>query len=328
VVFVGESHDQFAHHLNQLAIIQGLHTLHPDLVIAMEYFQQPFQPYLDAYVGGSLDEQGMLKKTEYFERWGFDYRLYRPILRYAREHSIPLLALNIPEEIRRKVGRYGLNSLTPEERAQVPAEIDRSDPYYRKRLEMVFRNHPNRNPPGDSGQDDRDFERFLDVQLLWDESMADRAARYLHEHPDHHMVVLAGSGHIAYGSGIPQRLTRRIPADTAIVLNDALPELTPEVADFLLLTRDERLPPAGTLGVMLETKAGRASIKGFTEGSAAQSAGMKLGDRFLAIDDYPVQAVGDIKIALLDHKPGETIQVKAVRSGPREREMRFSVTLR
>ena len=38
VVFVGESHDQYQHHLNQLAIIKGLHAKHSDLGIGLEFF--------------------------------------------------------------------------------------------------------------------------------------------------------------------------------------------------------------------------------------------------------------------------------------------------
>lgn len=57
-VFVGESHNRYEHHLNQLEIIRRLHAAHPDLAIGMEYFQQPFQRYLDEYIAGTLDEKG------------------------------------------------------------------------------------------------------------------------------------------------------------------------------------------------------------------------------------------------------------------------------
>ena len=41
--------------------------------------------------------------------------------------------------------------------------------------------------------------------------MAERAARYLQEHPEKTLVVLAGGGHLEYGQGIPKRLLRRVP---------------------------------------------------------------------------------------------------------------------
>ena len=61
----------------------------------MEMFQQPFQRYLDEYVAGSIDEQTMLRATEYYRRWRMDFRHYAPILRYAREHGLPVIALNV-----------------------------------------------------------------------------------------------------------------------------------------------------------------------------------------------------------------------------------------
>ena len=92
VVFIGETHDRFDHHLNQLAVIQRLHEQDPRWVIGLEYFQQPYQEYLDAYIAGTIDERTFLEKTEYFQRWRFDYRLYRPIFQYAREQGIPAAA--------------------------------------------------------------------------------------------------------------------------------------------------------------------------------------------------------------------------------------------
>ena len=68
VVFVGEIHDQYGHHLAQLEIIRRLHAIHDDLVIGVEYFQVPFQQALDAYIAGRLTEKQLLKQTEYFER--------------------------------------------------------------------------------------------------------------------------------------------------------------------------------------------------------------------------------------------------------------------
>ncbi len=89
VVFIGEQHTRYDHHLAQLEVIRRLHALHPQLAIGMEMFQQPFQRYLDDYVAGSIDEQAMLRATEYYRRWRMDYRHYAPILRYAREHGLP-----------------------------------------------------------------------------------------------------------------------------------------------------------------------------------------------------------------------------------------------
>ena len=66
VVFVGEQHDRYEDHLNQLAVVAGLHEKGRDLAIGMEFFQQPFQPHLDAFVAGEIEEKELLRRTAYF----------------------------------------------------------------------------------------------------------------------------------------------------------------------------------------------------------------------------------------------------------------------
>jgi uncharacterized iron-regulated protein len=306
-VFVGESHDRYEDHLNQLRIIRGLHDQGRDLAIGMEFFQQPFQAALDAFVAGEISESELLKRTEYFTRWRFDYRLYRPILRFAREHEIPLIALNLPKEITDQAGDGGIDSLSPEHAAQIPADIDRDVPQYRERVEAVFAMHPK--------DDDADFEHFLDVQLLWDEGMAARAAEYLRDHPDKTLVVLAGTGHVEYGHGIPDRVARRIDVPGATVVSGNMRPFDPALADFILYPQRVELPATGLLGVMLDTESDGEGlgIEGFSEDSGAKAAGVETGDRIVSVGDNTIDSYADIRIALMDSRPGETLPVEVLR---------------
>jgi uncharacterized iron-regulated protein len=328
VVFVGETHDSYEDHLNQLAIIRGLYQSGKLLGIGMEFFQQPFQPHLDAFIAGDLSEAELLRKTEYFERWRFDYRLYRPILRFAREHGIALVALNIEREITDKVGDAGIGALDEAERARIPADIDRDDEPYRRHIKSVFDMHPK--------GEDAEFEHFLDVQLLWDEGMAERAARWLAANPDKTLVVLAGAGHIEYGRGIPSRLKRRLDVPAATIINGSVRPFDPAMADYVLFPRRVELPATGMLGVMLdtETDAGAGGdglgVKGFANNSGAEAAGVKQGDRIVRVGDNAIDSYADIRIALMDSSPGQTLPVEIVRKsllGTPE-HMTFEVELR
>jgi len=307
VIFVGEAHDRYEDHLNQLMVIRGLHELGLDLAIGMEMFQQPFQQALDGYGAGEVDEAEMLRRTGYFERWRFDYRLYRPILRYAREHLIPLLALNLEREITEKVGQAGLAALDEAQRARIPAGMDREDPVYRERLKRVFDLHP---------QDkDRDFENFLSVQLLWDEGMAERAADYLRQHPGKTLVILAGQGHVEFGQGIPARLQRRLAVPAVSLLNGSQRDLEAGSADYLLFPRRVDLPISGRLGVLLdsEAKGPGVAVKGFSDSTGAAAAGMKEGDRILRIGGQGIAEYADLRIALMDSRPGDKLAVEVER---------------
>ena len=299
VVLVGEIHNRFDHHQIQLEIIRGLHAIHPQLVIGMEAFQQPFQGVLDDYIDGRLSEQELLRDTEYYQRWRYDFRHYAPILRYARENRLPVIALNVPQELTRKVGRVGLSGLTDEERERLPAEIDRSDAAYEARLREVHQQH--------SGNSQHSFDHFIEVQLLWDEGMAEQAADYLREHPDTVMVVLAGGGHLAYGSGIPRRLQRRLPANIAVILNGWDGSLTPDLADYLLLPEKRSLPEAGKFGALLDDSAGVLTVDSCLPDSPCKAAGIRHGDQFISINSEPIANMADLRLVTWDKQPGETV---------------------
>ena len=280
VIYVGERHDSYADHLKQLEIIQKIHAIHPNLAIGMEQFQRPFQSALDGYVAGKLSEQELLLKSEWYDRWRFDYRLYRPILSFARERTIPVVALNVAKEITAKVSIGGMESLSQEERGQIPATIDPPAKEYRDWLYETFKQHPH--------ADKQQFERFLQVQLLWDEGMAKAVADYLQQHPGRKMVVLAGNGHLMHGVGIPDRASRRLPDKRVIVLPaDAVPA-EPGIADFLLFTGDQQLPPAGLMGIMLADSKHGVVAKEVVADSAAAESGVERDDLIVAIDGHKV----------------------------------------
>ena len=306
VIFVGETHDRYEHHLNQLAVIESQHARYPLLAIGLEFFQQPFQPVLDDYVAGKIDEAEFIRKSEYFERWSYDYRLYRPIFRYAREHGIPMIALNLEREITDQVKEGGIESLSEEQKARIPQQIDRDDKAYRSRLKKIYDMHPK--------GEDSDFERFLDVQLLWDEGMAERAATWLRENPNGHMVILAGVGHLLYGSGIPNRVKRRLPVSSAIVINaSAGSDVEPTMGDYLIMTEQQHLPTSGKLGVILDTETTPPEVSGFGHASGAEEAGVKKGDVILSIDNQKIQSYSDIRLALMDKTVGEHVNIEVER---------------
>lgn len=322
VVFVGESHERYDHHLTQLKIIEGLHARGVPLAIGLEMIQRPFQQALDAYVAGRIGETEMLRRTEYFERWKFDFRLYRPIFLFAREQGIPLVALNAPVEVTKAIGKLGLDGLSPELRRQLPRDFDRDVAGYRERLEAVFSGHP--------GGKKKDFEHFIDVQLAWDETMAETAANYLRAHPRRSMVVLAGAGHVVEGTGIPQRLERRLDAPMATVLQTGSGiDLSGEPADYVVLSPPLELPPAGLIGVVLEQADRGMKIISIAEGSHAAAAGVRKNDRVIEVNGAPIATLGDIRLQLWNRKPGDTVRLGVLRGrDPWARRLDLDVRLK
>jgi uncharacterized iron-regulated protein len=307
VVFIGETHDRYDHHLNQLEIIRRLYQLDHNLAIGVEYLQQSFQPQVDDYIAGRTTEQEFLRASGYYQSWGYDYRLYQPIFRFAREQRIPVRALNVPSDLPSTVAKLGLAGLSASQRASLPKEIVPADEAYRGRLRRAFEGHGAAKPGA--------FDRFVEAQLVWDEGMAESASAYVNANPGQRMVILAGSGHLAYGSGIPKRLERRTHATYAIVLNGG-DEVERHMADYLLLTEKQELPPAGMLGVSLEEKDGESRIRSLSPGGAAAKAGLKQGDILTGIDGQTIKRIADMHLALWDKKPGDRVRV-TVRRKPR-----------
>lgn len=306
VVFVGESHNRYDHHLNQLEIIQRLHQLDPSLAIGVEYFQQPFQPQVDDYIAGRTTEREFLRATEYYQGWGYDYRLYAPIFRFAREHRIPVRALNVPSALPSAVAEVGIAGLSGQQRAYLPREIGLADEAYKERLRRAFEAHKTTTPDA--------FDHFVEAQQVWDEGMAESAATYLMENPSRRIVILAGSGHVEYGDGIPKRLERRTRATYSIVLNSS-DEVGPHMADYLLLSKEQELPAAGILGISLEEKDGNCRIRSLNPKGAAEKVGMKRGDVLVDIDRQMVNRIADMHLALWDKKPGDRVRVRVRRKG-------------
>ena len=207
VVYLGETHDSAEDHQAQLKIVREMQRQNRKIAIAMEMFQRPFQSAIDNYLAGKLTQEQLVEQTEYDRRWPFPWEFYAPILRFAKENQLPVLALNTPSEVTRKVASQGLESLTAEEKKHIPpiSEIRTDNAEYRQLLLEVYQQHQKATQGNSTA-----FERFLQAQVLWDETMAEKIAEFVKANPDYQVVVLAGKGHIIYGYGIPSRVERRL----------------------------------------------------------------------------------------------------------------------
>ncbi|MBI5025339.1 MAG: ChaN family lipoprotein [Nitrospirae bacterium] len=319
IIYVGEAHDRYEHHMVQLEVIKALYKKNPKIAVGMEMFQRPFQKALDDYIAGKMDEKEFLKSSQYFKRWGFDYNLYRDIIEFAREVKIPVVALNISREIVNKVSTAGLDSLTEEEKREMPESMDLTDEKYKNSLREVFKKH--------KGSENRNFDLFYQAQILWDETMAQSIDKFLRKNPDHQMVVLAGDGHMSFGSGIPKRAFRRNGFDYAIILNDTAPER--DIADYILFPEQITLPSSPKFMVTLSEKDGKVKIEGFPKDSVSEKAGLKENDIIISLDDTRIGSIDDIKIFLLYKKQGDTVKVRVLRKRflLGEKELEIVVTL-
>jgi uncharacterized iron-regulated protein len=234
VIYLGETHDSAADHAAQLQIIRSLHARNPQIAIGMEMFQRPYQAVVDQYLAGEITATELRQQSQYDQRWGFPWKFYAPILEFAQTHRLPVLALNVPAEVTRQVAQGGLESLSQTDRRWIPpsTEIHTDNPAYRQRLQTIYDQiHQGRSAS-------MSFENFVLAQVVWDETMAAAVAEFLQANPETQVIVLAGQGHIVYGDGIPDRVARRLAAQSSFsqrsVLLNPTPEQRsdPEIADY------------------------------------------------------------------------------------------------
>ena len=306
IIHVGEQHNKFAHHFNQLRIIKGIYEAGYKLAVGMEMLQKPFQKDVDDYIAGRIDERTFLKKTEYFYKWRYDYNLYKPIIDYLKRQNIPLIALNIKGDINRKVAHEGLHSLTDEEKKHLPHELDFSDDQYRWDLEKVFTFHTEKNNL-------RDSNYFLEAQALWDESMAESAQQFMENNPEHKLVILAGNGHVRYKYGIPERLYRRNQESYTVVVQDE--GIEDGIADYVLVTKEIKGKRTPRLGILVEEKEQSLIVTGVSDKSPAKRAGLLKGDIIITFAEEPIKSLADLKLALFYSEMGSTQKIQIERDG-------------
>ena len=201
-VCVGERHDSLPEHRAQLWLLDLLHAADPSLGLGMEAFHRPFQKPLDEHSEGTIDEPAMLTQTEYASRWGYAWELDGPLMRFCRQHRMPVAGLNIPRELTRRLSAEGYDKLNEaEKKALGPMDFQVAN-HRAHWFEKLAAMHGNATVAPERK------ERSYQVMAAWDQGMAQSAATFKKERGLNRLLVIAGSGHIERRFGIPDRLEK------------------------------------------------------------------------------------------------------------------------
>jgi len=327
LVSIGETHDNLNDQRVELTVVRELHRRFPgEIAVGMEMFREPQQEVLDRWVKGELTEIEFLKASKWYETWGYDFGAYRDLLLFAKEYRIDVIALNPSREMQDAVRRTGLDNVPEDLRRKLP-EIGETDPWQRDVLRAVFGGHAGH------GGGDESFDSFLRVQLLWEETMAQRVVDYL-ESPrgkGKRMVTITGGWHVKYGFGLPKKVVRRLPMAYAILLPEEIS--TPEQKEGRLMRME--LPEVPLLpahfawyvpynsieekrvrmGIRMEEKEGRLLVESVAPGSPAEKAGIAKGDELVALDGHPVKETADVQFRVGEKRDGDAAQVTVRRDG-------------
>lgn len=224
IVYIGEIHTVARHHRLQMQILRTLAERGLKLSLGMEMFSREQQPILDKWQKGNAS---VAKLTEELgkEHWT-NLRDYEGVLVQARESGIPIIGLNAKDVLVRKIARQGIEGLNEAERNELPPRFTEINPLNDRLLRLRLKVH--------KAFEKKSLDRIVLAQALRDATMGSVVAAHL-DSPggrDRIMVVIAGTGHVNYGFGIPERVRELTGLSYRIIL--------PSESGELVLSEEEK----------------------------------------------------------------------------------------
>ncbi len=336
LLFVGESHTDAEFHRVQLRVIEELQRRGRQVLVGLEmYPATPVeQRWLERWSSDKdLGEEAFLAESHWYRSWGYHWNYYREIFLFARRSGIRLFGVNVPREVVQAARTKGLEALTPEQRALLPARIDTDDSEHQRLFRAFFgeKDSLHGNMPEEM------FQGMYRAQCTWDAAMGWNALQALKAHGGDTaiMVVLIGSGHVAYGKGAERqarlwfdgRTAALIPVSVREEQGPLVTQVRASYADFVW-----GLPPATdplypTVGLSTpEQKSGeRYKVIAVAADSPAAAAGFQIGDELVSIDGQPYADKESVNRLIAGKRWGDVVDYRVLRDG---KEQAVAVQLR
>lgn len=208
MILVGEWHTHAGIHRFQTDLLRQLSSGERRIALSMEQVTRDKQSVLDAYLKGEIGEQYFMSQSNAWPNYESDYR---PLVEFAKQANLPVLAANAPKYIVRCIGRQGvdyLNKLDDEERSFVAENVNTANsPYKEKFMASMHHGKPEQT------------EKQYAAQVTWDETMAESIVKYLAQNPNAQVVHVAGKFHTEAGLGTAASILQRNPELKVVVVN-------------------------------------------------------------------------------------------------------------
>lgn len=323
LLFVGENHTSLEFHNAQRRLIEELSRAGRQVLIGLEMYPSPEQPFLNQWVEGLLTEDGFLALSRWYRNWGYNWRYYRDIFLFARDRRIRMFAVNAPREIVTAVRMKGFDGLSPEQAALVPARVDTGDADHR----ALFKAYMDESGGVMAGMAAEMFDGMFRAQCTWDATMAHNAVQALETHggPNAIMVVLIGSGHVAYGLGAERQAALWFKGRTASVIPVPVTDgmgrpqaVRASYANYVWGVMPELAPAYPSLGVSFRDATQGADalpIISVERASAAAAAGVMVGDQLASFDGVATKDRDTVNRLVADKRWGDTATLVVRRAG-------------
>ncbi len=323
VLFIGEEHTNGEFHRAQLRAIEALHAAGRKVIIGLEMFPWTTTTPLERWSSGDLSEQQFLDQAGWYDNWSHHWGGYREIFAFARDHHLKMVGINAPRDVVRNVRAKGLDSLDAETRKRMPPTIDLTSADHRKLVSSYFE----ADDPLHSKMSPEQAEGLYQAQVTWDSAMGWNAGQALSTpvDPKEIVVVLIGSGHVAYGLGAERQLAPhfkgRIASLIPVTVRDGdgkpVPGVSAGYANFLWGVPWTAQPTDPVLGVSLMGKMGAepSKIIQIDAGSTADQSGLKVGDVLRELDGVRIDGTTTLQRKTGDYRWGDSARLLIERDG-------------
>lgn len=320
-VHVGETHDSMPMHDLQFRVLEALYAQDRHLAVGMEMLPVTVQETLNKWSAGLLTKDEFIREVRWYVNWNFNFGYYEKIFDFAKEHRLPVYALNIPRAIISKIRMRGWEALSDDEKALIPASPDLSNQDHRTLIRTIFESSD--LPPQMKGPGlDKVFDGLYRAQSAWDEVMGANAVRGAAAE-GRRVVVCAGSGHLLYNLGLNRRAFERsglpfktvaavpVPADESAV------RVSRTFADYVFGIAEETGPAFPSVGLSFKNVENLTNlvIDPKPMGGEADKAGFEKGDVLLSLDGAFYDDTNEIRTYLARFRPGDKAAFKVLRDG-------------
>ena len=213
VVFLGENHDDAVAHYLQAEIFKKSHESNAgkrNVVLSLEMFERDVQIVLDEYLKDLITEKKFLDDSRPWNNYKTDYR---PLVEYAKQNKLPVIAANAPRRYINMVSRGGretLEKLSPEARRWLsPLPYPQASEEYAKKFTALM---------GGMGAANHGVSKILESQALWDATMAFSISASLKTQKNALVVHLNGNFHTENRLGTAEQFLKLNPKSKILVI--------------------------------------------------------------------------------------------------------------
>ncbi len=277
LVFFGEEHNNPIDHWLELRLLKALYKAHKEnLVMGAEMFEADGQLLIDEYFNNQISKKSFEAEERLWKNYKTDYK---PLLEFAKEKKLKLVATDIPRRYAATVARKGLkylDSLDAQSKsyiADLPVEVNKNLKVYKELQEMMsgmggghkMTESKKKKEIQPSSQSDttkagkekkaemnemkkmmksHNLSHIVEAQAIKDATMAKFILKNMK--PGNKFIHFNGSKHSDYHEGIVWYIKQARPDLKILVISsneqsslDSLETENKDLGDFIIITPDD-----------------------------------------------------------------------------------------